>query len=554
MLPGESVSVTAVFEGSGHIALFNGFSNGAPHFTDLGPVTSGVPKVIGPINDFIEVHLTVQDSSGNFWGDMLRVDILTAPVISLFKADPATIAVGGSTTLYWSITGYPDTARIDPLGPIDASGSAVTVNPASTTSYVLTTTNRAGTSTATVEVTVINPLGSFTASAPSTTLGGQVELRATFRGTGELLKDLANGNFESLGGIASGVSLSSGPLFRNTRFRLRVSGDGMTVTQDLVVLVTGPGTFESVPQPDGVQEAVAMPDGRVFVATERQAYFFDPSTKSFAPGPALEQFQVRRLAVLADGRVLIISVPGTNSASVGHVYDPGTGAVRNAGTLSGTESEFATQAITLLDGRVVVWMITRPFPAFGAPGYVIFDPTTESFGSLVEHANFNGTRVTPLADGRALFILPPAGGELFTPGSPGTFAPSRATFLVRPNNYATALLPDGRVFINGGDVVLGTTAELYDPTTDTVSLGGRQLSGNPAFQRAAVVPSGKVLVIGASDATALLYHPAAGTFTQTGGLQTPRTAPAMVRLLDGRVLVVGGACIAIPCAAEIYTP
>jgi len=54
-----------------------------------------------------------------------------------------------------------------------------------------------------------------------------------------------------------------------------------------------------------------------------------------------------------------------------------------------------------------------------------------------------------------------------------------------------------------------------------------------------------------------LYNPAAGTFTTTGSMTTPRGNATATLLLDGRVLLTGGrpvCCAALLSSAELYTP
>ena len=74
------------------------------------------------------------------------------PVINSFTASPASVTAGSYSTLGWSTTGATSVA-VTPGGAVSTSGSAQ-VGPASTTSYMLTATNAAGSVTRTVSVTV----------------------------------------------------------------------------------------------------------------------------------------------------------------------------------------------------------------------------------------------------------------------------------------------------------------------------------------------------------------------------------------------------------------
>ena len=74
------------------------------------------------------------------------------PVIATFKAVPATIGVGESAMLTWTVTGA-TTITLSGLGTV--TGTSVTVRPASTTTYSLTATGNGGSATAHATVTIV---------------------------------------------------------------------------------------------------------------------------------------------------------------------------------------------------------------------------------------------------------------------------------------------------------------------------------------------------------------------------------------------------------------
>ena len=85
---------------------------------------------------------------------------------------------------------------------------------------------------------------------------------------------------------------------------------------------------------------------------------------------------------------------------------------------------------------------------------------------------------------------------------------------------------------------------------------------------ATLLGDGDVLVVGGllgttsnggSSASALLYNPAAGTWTATGSLNTGRIDQTASLLQDGQVLVAGGETFGghkrtLLASAELYTP
>ena len=146
--------------------------------------------------------------------------------------------------------------------------------------------------------------------------------------------------------------------------------------------------------------------------------------------------------------------------------------------------------------------------------------------------------------------------------------------------YTATLLTDGRVLVaggcaafddNGGCPTLLASAELYDPATGTWSATGSMSVGRWAHT-ATPLMDGRVLVAGGCDtqafhdcfpgtrASAELYDPTTGRWSATGSMSVGRSEHTATRLLDGRVLVAGGAectiniCTVFNPSAELYNP
>ncbi|HET9697978.1 MAG TPA: kelch repeat-containing protein [Terriglobales bacterium] len=123
--------------------------------------------------------------------------------------------------------------------------------------------------------------------------------------------------------------------------------------------------------------------------------------------------------------------------------------------------------------------------------------------------------------------------------------------------HTATILQDGKVLVAGGGK---STAELYDPATETFALTGAMLSAR-SFHSATLLTNGKVLIAGGQGTggqpltTAELYDPATATFSATGNMATSRMGHTATLLQDGTVLIAGGrADNAALATAEIFDP
>jgi hypothetical protein len=157
-----------------------------------------------------------------------------------------------------------------------------------------------------------------------------------------------------------------------------------------------------------------------------------------------------------------------------------------------------------------------------------------------------------------------ASAELYDPATAvwtatGAMASPRAGHVAFP-------LKSGKVLVLGGSAIF---AEIYDPATGTWSAAASPAQSDRALFSAALLASGKVLIAGGYNynietiwSSAELYDPATDSWSSAGTLTTARYDGQAVALADGRVLLVGGhddfgdeAFGPAPIAdAEVYDP
>lgn len=129
-------------------------------------------------------------------------------------------------------------------------------------------------------------------------------------------------------------------------------------------------------------------------------------------------------------------------------------------------------------------------------------------------------------------------------------------------NHTMTLLPNGKVLAVGGvtdsNGTVTNTAELYDPVTGIWAATG-SMSTARVLHSATLLQNGKVLVAGGTStspatatdtASAELYDPATGNWSSTGNMANVREFHTATLLPNGKVLVAGGT----NANAELYDP
>jgi hypothetical protein len=149
-----------------------------------------------------------------------------------------------------------------------------------------------------------------------------------------------------------------------------------------------------------------------------------------------------------------------------------------------------------------------------------------------------------------------------------------ATLLTTGPNAGKVLIAGGLLSTSGVPVLQTlTSAEIYDPSTDTFTNSASQMTQGRYRYRATLLKNGKILLAGGLSSfqaspggfttnnilnSAELYDPTADSFSTTGSLSTARGEHAGVRIeVNGTVLITGGNAnnfSAITSTSEIYVP
>jgi len=231
----------------------------------------------------------------------------------------------------------------------------------------------------------------------------------------------------------------------------------------------------------------------------------------------------------------------------------------STGTLSGTPTQTGTFPISVT--------ATDQFNQASAAVNFTVVITAHGFvatGSMATARRFH--TATLLNNGKVLI----AGGEdagsnafntaeLYDPAT-GMFSAAGSMTVPRAAHTAT-LLGNGKVLITGGSsggiTGLGalSSAELYDPSTNTFTATTGNMTAARVEHSATLLQNGKVLIAGGDVifwnevantsimtlASAEIFDPATGTFTKTGSnMTTPRESHTATLLNSGKVLIAGG--------------
>jgi len=301
------------------------------------------------------------------------------------------------------------------------------------------------------------------------------------------------------------------------------------------------------------QTATLLRDGRVLLVGgsempeskegTKTAELYDPARNTWAAAPApAELLEAHSATLLSDGRVLLIGLfkgqpfPGVAGAAI---YDPASNSWRRAA--SPRRFQYGAAVTLLSDGKVIVmggWHSEEVWNNGPETKFTVFasveeyDPASDTWSEAapMNHARADQT-ATLMPDGQVLvtggiFEVSWGGNDsLNSLRSTETYDPqtnswsARASTLIPRAQDTATLMKDGRVLVVGGydcgfargclgyggsgDCCGASSAEVYDPSSNTWEYTGPVLSGNE--HTATLLPEGGVLVTGGNVSPISMY-------------------------------------------------
>jgi N-acetylneuraminic acid mutarotase len=268
--------------------------------------------------------------------------------------------------------------------------------------------------------------------------------------------------------------------------------------------------------------------------------------------------------ILKNGKVLIVGGFAGNTLSSAEIYDPVSKEFKYVGQMSVARSGHS--ATLLPNGKV---LIAGGYNGNYLSSTEIFDPQTHRFSAGPEMTTGrSGHTATVLNNGKILLAGGVGIGWSFLQSAEfyniqtSVFSPAGSMTTARESHTAT-LLKNGTVLITGGhkdrraNMTVYSSAELYDPASGEFRSIGKMVVKRHKHDAVRLV-DGRVLIVGGSDerdskgtySSAELYDPVSSSFEATGSMNMDRYKHNGTSLLlpNGNVLIAGGSS-----KAEVYT-
>ncbi|WP_413292987.1 kelch repeat-containing protein [Bdellovibrio sp. HCB185ZH] len=275
---------------------------------------------------------------------------------------------------------------------------------------------------------------------------------------------------------------------------------------------------------------------------------YDPDTNTMIAGPDMAEARFYHTAtLLPSGKVFVAGGINmtTGESTTGEIYDP------NSNTFTSValpRARYLHSAFVLPNGRL---LLTGGVNSLGTPlENDVYDPTTGTWSTLGNRPSGDAIEVVyPLNDSE--FLLLGAYGTKKYNFTTDTWTPL-ATAPVSRTFPVVARMTSGLVLVAGGtDGGTGNPSdavEIYNPETDTWTTAA-SLDTPLVSMTAHALPDGKVAIIGGNqsvsqsvaESAVRIYDPSTNQWSFGTPLSEARFSHSSVELLDGQIVIFGGA-------------
>jgi|GEM_PF-305325 len=437
----------------------------------------------------------------------------TLPSITSFSASPTAIAAGTSS----SLTGVFSNGDgvITPGNISVTSGTAVSITPASTTTYTLTVSKSGGysaTQTATITVTPNPPtITSFVASQPSIIAGGSTNLTAVFgNGTGVITP----GNLTVVSGTPVVVTPSD-----TTTYTLTVTNAaGVTVNQTVVVTVAAAAP--------AISSFTANPTAVTSGGTANLTAVFSGGVGVITPGNLPVTSGTPVPVTPADTTTYTLTVTNAAGASVNQAaVVTVTAAAPSVTSFAANPTAIApgaTSALTAVftNGVGVVTPGNLPITS-GTPVSVSPTITTTYTVTVTNPGGFTAAQTAKVT------VTPNAPTITSLVANPTTVVAGASTSLTPTFSNGTGVITPGNIAVTSGSAVTVTPADTTTYTLTVTNAAGATASQAVLVTVTPVAPS--ITSFSASPAALAVSGPTTLTpiFANGTGIITPGNLPAV---------------------------
>lgn len=426
------------------------------------------------------------------------VTFVQAATITSFSPSLATIYQGTSTSFTPVFSG--GTGVVNPGSISVTSGQTISVSPSATTTYSLTVTNQAGSTTGFTSVVTVTT-GTITSSSNNSSVSRKGGSSSVTLASGKVLVfgndnypsnvtdlyDQATNQFTQVGnmnqsrGYAPGVLLNNGKVFVAGGLWHTGTQWSARATAELFDPATNTWSYTGTMSISRRSHFfVELTDGRVLIGgglsassnALTSAEIYDPTTETFTLTSTIPDGRYGAVAaLLPSGNVIVIGGYGNNTTlKSALIYDVSSNSWSYLATEMNSARSNAVSA-TLADGRILVaggWNGST-----GLSTIEIFDPSSNTFHGTSGLPSFwhgrGGMTAHILQNGKVAFFggadgLGNIANEIVV------FDPTTNQFITEANgmtvyryNHSSALLSDGRVFIIGGNSSNSVNADIYSP-------------------------------------------------------------------------------------------